>query len=66
MVVSGYAANNSRALERRRSSVSEYVFSQDEEENSGSTERKVSKMRGGGENLDYWYCNKVPRLDFTV
>ena len=30
--ITGYAANNSRALERRRSSVSEYVLSQDEEE----------------------------------
>ena len=36
--ITGYAANNSRALERRRSSVSEYVLSQDEED-SGETGR---------------------------
>ena len=47
VVVSGYAANNSRALERRRSSVSEYVLSQDEEEGSaGSSEsRRRRKVR---------------------
>ena len=47
-VVSGYAANNSRALQRRRSSVSEYVLSQDEQEASPSSSASTNTNTSSG------------------
>ena len=43
--ITGYAANNSRALDRRRSSVSEYVLSQDEEEEEVRLSRQPSRRK---------------------
>ena len=44
--ITGYASNNSRALQRRRSSVSEYVKSQDEEDDTSTrVVRHPSKRR---------------------
>ena len=47
-MVSGYAANNSRALQRRRSSVSEYVLSQDEQEASPSSSASTNTNTSSG------------------
>jgi len=54
--IRGYAANNSRALQRRRSSITEYVGMMDEgkekkyqefkkHDNSGSFDRSLVKLR---------------------
>ena len=42
--ITGYAANNSRALQRRRSSVSEYVKSQDEEDEEASGDARPGRV----------------------
>ena len=53
--IRGYASNNSRALQRRRSSVTEYVKSSEEGEggSAASKPRGVSKSLSHQDNMKY-------------